>query len=380
VQIYSQNLKTPMLHKIFKQKTETVPTDAEPVVPVAESPAPSAPRLSLEEQKRQRFQRKKLVIDEFGKSVINLKLQQGILTPLHIVDVAKVDLQSSHNLHQIVENGVKKSLEHHKENLRHKLYRELFNLQPGHLLVVTKDKKTDQIISFKDYNKNLDKFLELLNPFAHRLLLVRYFIPPIPDDMHQFDDVELPEKFEVALRDIVNYCDLNYSLDNVTFDKWYNLINSLSDTGVILNFPNHTEEKPFEDLLGADYSHMGYRKIRAKLILKDTVEKHTVVIPLFILLLAFFCSDKKDCNSFLYHFLFTATGEAKQRSMERGDVSFFKLFNQLLDESLLPEQFNKCLSIIYNESFRLHQTEIDDLFLSFRERLNPNLSISSGRV
>lgn len=124
-------------------------------------------------------------------------------------------------------------------------------------------------------------------------------------------------------------------------------------------------------MLTTDYSDIGYRKIRAKLILKDTVEKHTIVIPLFIVLLAFFCSEKTARSSFPYHFLFTATGDAKQRSMERGDVSLFKLFNQLLDESLLPEQFNKCLSIIYNESFRLHQTEIDDLFLQFRERVNP---------
>lgn len=359
-----------MLHKMFKTKTEAAPI---PEPPVVSSPPtlPSRPRLTLDEQKQHRFQRKKLVIDEFGKSVINLKLQHGILTPLHIVDVSEVRLPITGNLHQVVEAGVQTSLELHRENLRHKLYRESFNLQPGHLLVVTKDRENDQIISFKDYTKNFDKFLEILDPLAHRLLLVRYFIPPIPDDLHQFDDVELPPKFEAALRDIVNYCDLNYSSDNVNFEKWQLLISALSDSGVILNFPNHSEEKPLKEMLTADYSDIGYRKIRAKLILKDTVEKHTVVIPLFVVLLAFFCSDKNARSSFPYHFLFTATGDAKQRSMERGDISFFKLFNQLLDESLLPEQFNKCLSIIHNESFRLHQTEIGDLFLHFRERLNP---------
>lgn len=367
-----------MLHKIFKKKPEPVLTKEEPESPPRQSPVSTIPRLSLDEQKQRRFQRKRLVIDEFGKSVINLKLQHGILTPLHIVDVAEVNLSSSQDLHQIVEAGVQSSLETHKENLRQKLYRESFNLEPGHLLVVTKDKEKDQIISFKDYNKNLGKFLEILDPLAHRLLLVRYFIPPIPDDMHQFDDVELPPKFEQALRDIVNYCDLNYSLDNVNYDKWQLLILSLSDSGVILNFPNHSEERPLKEMLTADYSDIGYRKIRAKLILKDTVEKHTVVIPLFIVLLVFFCSEKTARSSFPYHFLFTATGDAKQRSMERGDVSFFKLFNQLLDESLLPEQFNKCLSIIYNESFRLHQTEIDDLFLTFRENLNPSQAIAAN--
>ena len=367
-----------MLHKLFKKKNEPILAKAEPANPPPPPSVPAIPRLSLDEQKQQRFQRKRLVIDEFGKSVINLKLQHGILTPLHIVDVAEVDLPLSGNLHQVVEAGVQSSLETHKENLRQKLYRESFNLEPGHLLVVTKDKEQDQIISFKDYNKNLDKFLEVLDPLAHRLLLVRYFIPPIPDDMHQFDDVELPPKFEQALRDIVNYCDLNYSLDNVNYDKWQLLISSLNDSGVILNFPNHNEEKPLNEILMADYSDIGYRKIRAKLILKDTVEKHTVVIPLFVVLLAFFCSEKAARSSFPYHFLFTATGDAKQRSMERGDISFFKLFNQLLDESLLPEQFNKCLSIIYNESFRLHTTEIDDLFLTFRERLNHSLPIAAN--
>ena len=56
--------------------------------------------------------------------------------------------------------------------------------------------------------------------------------------------------------------------------------------------------------------------------------------------------------------------------MNRGEVSFPKLFNGLLDESLLPEQFNKCLSIIYNESFHLKEVEINDLFLIFRDQYN----------
>lgn len=362
-----------MLHKIFKRKTVTTPSVETSVVTPSPETEALRLRLSLDEQKQHRFRRKQLVIDEFGKSVINLKLQHGILTPLHIVDVTEVHLPAQGDLHPVVEAGVQNSLELHKENLRQKLYRESFNLQPGHLLVVTKDKASDQIISFKDYTKNLDRFLDILDPLAHRLLLVRYFIPPIPDDLHQFDDIELPPKFEDVLRDIINYCDLNYSLDNVNFDKWKLLILSLTDSGVVLNFPNQTEEKPFEEMLSADYSDIGYRKIRVKLVLKETVEKHTVVIPLFILLLALFCSEKTARSSFPYHFLFTATGDAKQRSMEKGNISFFKLFNQLLDESLLPEQFNKCLSIIYNESFRLHQTEIDDLFLAFRQRLDPSL-------
>jgi hypothetical protein len=53
--------------------------------------------------------------------------------------------------------------------------------------------------------------------------------------------------------------------------------------------------------------------------------------------------------------------------MESGKVSFPKLFNKLLDESLLPNQFRKCLSTIYYEAFILHQYELEDIIFKFRE-------------
>lgn len=359
-----------MFSNIFKRKSEVNPS-AMPSPPPELDPKstiPSIPRIPIEEQKLLRRQRKQFVIDEFGKSIINLRLQKGILTPLHIVDLHKVVVPQEYinNPHRLIEERVKENLEIHRQNLRQKLYRESFNLQPGHLLVAIKDIRKGKIVSFKDYADNLDKFLELFHPIAHELLLIRYFIPPVPDDMHQFDNIEIPPQFEEVLTNIINFCDLNYSQDNLTLEKWESLAHALNDTGVILNVANKNEEYPFIEMLTTDFGEIGYRKVLAKLIFKDKVEKRTVVIPLFIIMLAFFCSEPNSRVSFPYHFLFSATGDAKKRSMEKGNISFFKLFNQLLDESLTPEQFNKCLSIVHNEAFQVHQREIDDLLLSHR--------------
>ncbi|MBJ7898596.1 MAG: hypothetical protein GC158_01460 [Cyanobacteria bacterium RI_101] len=356
-----------MLSKFFKKQSQIVVNETVQQEVVSQDIG-LRQLTTIEEQKQKHFYRKKIVINEFGKSVINLKLHHGILTPLHIVDLMEVDLPQRGNLLRAVETSLHLSLKLHKENLRQKLYRQAFNLQPGHLLCVVKDKSLNKVVSFKDYSQNLDKFLQAVNPANHRILLVRYFIPPIPDDLHQYDDVPLPPKFESALQDILNYCDLNYSIDNLTLGKWQELISSLSDFGVVLNFPNCEADKSLLSLMKEDSSNLNYRKIQVRLILKDTVEKHTIVLPLFVLLSAFFCSLPQEKNSFPYHFLFTATGDAKKRSLERGDISFFKLFNQLLDESLLPEQFNKCLSIIYNNFFRFKQEEIKDLLVQFNDK------------
>jgi hypothetical protein len=356
-----------MLNKFFKKRLE-IPTEQ----PLSESPVlveetiHPTPRLSIEEQKERQKQRKRLIIDEFGKSVINF-LYDEIWTPLHIIDFIEVDFPKGSPLKITVENAIKESLETHKENLRGKIYKQSFNLQPGNLLMVVKDRYNESITSLRNRNRDIEKLIGFFNPSVHRLLLVRHFRPPIPDDLYKYDDVMLPPQFEEALKEIVNYCDLNYSTDNVNFSKWQKLIYDLSDSGVMLHFPNNPQEVHLKELLNSDYSNIGYNKITVKQILKDTVEKQTIVIPLFIIFLAFFCSDISEKNIFPYHYLFTATGSSKNYTSTYGLFSFPKLFNKLLDESLLPKQFNKCLSIIYNEAFRMRQTEIDDLLIDFRE-------------
>ncbi len=83
--------------------------------------------------------------------------------------------------------------------------------------------------------------------------------------------------------------------------------------------------------------------------------------------MALFCSDQSEQSRFPYNLLFTPTGDHKKLSMNQGNISFFNLFNKLLDESLLPNQFRKCLSTIYYEAFMLNQPEMDDLLFLFRE-------------
>jgi hypothetical protein len=81
-----------MLHKFFKKKNEITIPPVELPNPPSPPPISVIPRLSLDEQKQQRLRRKKLVIDEFGQSVINLKLQHGILTPLPKIAVKPLAL------------------------------------------------------------------------------------------------------------------------------------------------------------------------------------------------------------------------------------------------------------------------------------------------
>lgn len=142
----------------------------------------------------------------------------------------------------------------------------------------------------------------------------------------------------------------------------------LNAQGMILKFPDTEKVVKLDAILIEDYSGIGYHRVKVEEIVKDTIEKNPIVIPLFILFLAFFCSDKDDTQIFSYHYLFSPTGMAKQRLMETGKVSFPQLFNKLLDESLLPNQFRKCLSTIYYEAFILHQYELEDLIFKFREK------------
>ena len=329
-------------------------------------------RYSPEEQQELQIKRKRLVIKEFGKSLINLQLEHGIYTPLHIVDIYETSLLKNTDIAQVIQDGVKDSDEIHKSNLRQSIYRKSFYFQPSELLMVLKNDQGESVLSLKYLRKNLNKLIEYLKDgtypiLSHRLLLVRYFIPPIPDDLYKYENIQIPPKFEEVVRDIVNYCDLNYNAKNLTFEKWENLLNGLNAFGMIMKFPDSDEKGKITDLLTNDYSHLGYHCVKVEEIVKDTVEKNPVVLPLFIIVLAFFCSDKSKQSRFPYNLLFTPTGDQKEILMDKNDFSFFNLFNKLLDESLLPNQFRKCLATIYYEAFMLNQPEIDDLFFLFRE-------------
>lgn len=327
---------------------------------------------SLEEQQELQIKRKRLVINDFGKSLINLQLEHGIYTPLYIVDIHEVPLKDKMDFKKVVADGFEESYQIHKENLRQSIYRKSFYFQPAELLIVLKNDQGETVLCLKYLHENTKKLIKYLSegvypPSSHRLLLVRYFIPPIPDDLYKCDNIQVPPKFEEAVRDIVNYCDLHYNAKNLTFEKWENLLNGLNVFGMIMTFPDTEETGKITDLFTNSYSHLGYHRVKVEELVKDTVEKNPVVVPLFVLLLAFFCSDKSEQSRFPYNLLFTPTGDHKKLSMDRGEVSFFSLFNKLLDESLLPNQFRKCLSTIYYEAFMLNQPEMDDLLFLFQE-------------
>lgn len=355
-----------MLAKFFQQKSAITQTsEANKIRPIPPSPG----QLSQKDQQQKHKQRRQLIIEEFNQPIINFLQDHGIWTPLHIVDFLEVNFTEQYNFQTIVMDGMKTSQTIHRANLAEKPYKKSFYFQPSYLLMVVKDQYGNTVTSFKHSDRNVEKLSKIFNADIHRLFLVRYFIPPIPEDLYKYDDVLLPPKYQEIVREIVNYIDINYNLDNLTFEKWLQMITSLNDNlDLRLNLPNQTKEIKLEQLLTSDYSEFSYRQVRIKQLLKDTVDKNPIAIPYFILILAFLCSDESNTAIFSYHYLFNPTGNAKERTMSRGEISFPKLFNRLLDESLLPEQFNKCLSIIYHEGFRLNQQEIDDLLSKFREK------------
>ncbi|MFM7439506.1 MAG: hypothetical protein ACKO2V_13030, partial [Snowella sp.] len=100
-----------MLNKFFKKRLETTtePIPSESPI-VAEETIQPKPKLSIEEQKERQKQRKRLIIDEFGKTVINF-LYDDIWTPLHIIDFIEVNFPKGSPLKIHVENAIKASLE-----------------------------------------------------------------------------------------------------------------------------------------------------------------------------------------------------------------------------------------------------------------------------
>ncbi|WP_342596682.1 hypothetical protein VKI21_11700 [Cyanobacterium aponinum UTEX 3222] len=330
--------------------------------------------LSTQKQREEQIKRKKIIIKYFGKSLLNLQLETGIWTPVYIVDLYEVDFsQNQEDYAPLIDNALNECFEIHKQKLRQKIYRESFNLQPGELLIVAKEIEGEIFLSCKKFPYNIEKLIELLNcgfftSHTHQLFFLRYFVPPIPDDLYKLDRISVPSKFELVIRKIIHYCDRTFTTDNLPYKKWENLINNLHVLGMIIKFPDREETVTIDALFTEDYSNIGYHRLKVEEIVKDTIDKNPIVIPLFILLLAFFCSDKHDSKIFSYHYLFSPTGITKKKSMERGQLSFFKLFNELLDESLLPNQFRKCMSTIYYEAFILHQYEIEDLLFKYREK------------
>lgn len=159
--------------------------------------------------------------------------------------------------------------------------------------------------------------------YSSIIFFLRYFVPPIPDDLYKFDRISIPSKFELVIRKIIHYCDRTFTTDNLPYKKWENLINNLHVLGMIIKFPDREETVTIDALFTEDYSNIGYHRLKVEEIVKDTIDKNPIVIPLFILLLAFFCSDKHDSKIFSYHYLFSPTGITKKKSMERGQLSFF---------------------------------------------------------
>jgi len=324
--------------------------------------------LSLAAQKERRQERKKAVIEEFGKPLVNIQLNDGLITPVHVVDLLEVVLPFKGDLKKAIANSLNQSLVLHQKNLRQQLYRESFNFQPGHLLMLIIDNHGQHIKAFRDEENIIDEVVKCLNPRRHRLLLVRYFVPPIPDDLRRYSDIFIPSEFEAALIKIIDFCEVNFNVYNLPLAKWELLIANLAASGLHLMIPPHNQQRSLRDVLTLDPGEINYRKVRVHQVLDDRVEKQTIIIPYFVLLLAFFCSDPTETNGFHYHYLFSATGDAKQRSLNQGSVSFHRLFNKLLDESLLPAQFNKCLAILFNEVFKPHQEDIEDCLTKLQQQ------------
>ena len=369
-----------MFAQLFQNQTNSndgAMTVSDPIPDVPEA-APFERQLSLAKQKERRQERKQAVIEEFGKPLVNIKLQDGLITPIHVVDLLEVVLPFKGDIRKAIENGLNQSLVLHQKNLRQQLYRESFNFQPGHLLLLIKDNYDQHIRAFRDYDNCIDDAIKFLKPRKHRLLLVRYFVPPVPDDLRRYNDIFIPSEFEAVLIELINFCEANFNLYNLPLNKWELLIANLATSGLHMMLPPNNQERSILTALTLDHGDINYKKIRVHQVLDDRVEKQTLIIPYFVLLLVFFCSDPAETNSFQYHYLFSATGGAKQKSLSQGNISFNKLFNKLLDESLLSAQFNKCLAILFNEVFKPRQEDIEDYLAKLQQKSlidgNPTVS------
>lgn len=147
--------------------------------------------LSIQKQREEQIKRKKIIIKYFGKSLLNLQLETGIWTPVYIVDLYEVDFsQNQEDYAPLIDNALNECFEIHKQKLRQKIYRESFNLQPGELLIVAKEIEGEIFLSCKKFPYNIEKLIELLNcgfftSHTHQLFFLRYFVPPIPDDLYK---------------------------------------------------------------------------------------------------------------------------------------------------------------------------------------------------
>lgn len=359
-----------MFSSLFSNKN-----DPEPIDPVAANQAltdtnvaRSEHILSLAEQKERRQERRRAVIEEFGKPLVNIQLHDGLMTPIHVVDLLEVVLPLKGDIKKAILNGLNQSIVLHQKNLHQRLYRESFNFQPSRLLMLITDNQGQHIAAFRDYENRLDNIVKSLDPRHHRLLLVRYFVPSVPDDLRRHRDIFIPSEFERVLIEIINFCEVNFNLYNLPLPKWEALIGNLAASGLYLIFPPNNEDRSILNALTLNHGEINYKKVRVHQLCNDRVEKQTAIIPYFVLLLAFFCSQPTEAGSFEYHYLFSVTGNANQKVINQENISFQKLFNQLLDTSLLPAQFNKCLAILFNEAFKPHQEDIEDYLTRLQNR------------
>ena len=94
-----------MFAQLFQNQTNSndgAMTVSDPIPDVPEA-APFERQLSLAKQKERRQERKQAVIEEFGKPLVNIKLQDGLITPIHVVDLLEVVLPFKGDIRKAIE-------------------------------------------------------------------------------------------------------------------------------------------------------------------------------------------------------------------------------------------------------------------------------------
>ncbi|MDJ0660369.1 MAG: hypothetical protein QNJ42_12915 [Crocosphaera sp.] len=358
-----------MLSKLFAFKSKPNPSLTQSSLKISNHLKRSkVNNLDLWEEKVSHQQRQQLINKEFGNYIINVFLDRKQWTSLYVIDFLKVNWSEEYDLRSNLENHLKKSREIHKINLNQVYYKKSLNLQPTHLLLMVKTQQNKIIIALRQSEKHIDLLVNKLQPNHHRLLLVRYLGSPVSYHHRPANDVVIPASFQKVVKDIINYVDLNYSLDNLTFKKWKNLMINFHELNVKFKIDKHSQPISIIKLLTTDYSHLSYDQIMVEKIDKNQLENKNAQIPLFILLLALFCSEPSSTRVFSYNYLFLIDVNSQNHSTLLNNLSFPKLFYQLLDESLHPQQFQKCLSMIYNQSFKYKEEKINKLLFKFRDQ------------
>ncbi len=320
-------------------------------------------------------QRRQSIINEFGKCLINLQVDNGEVITIYIIDFMEVPITHETEYFQTIKTTIDRFFELHKENLTDKLYRDSFNLQETEILIIVKDQRNKIVLAFTNDRQNIALLIDAMNlggitPENHTVLLVRYCKPINQEEpkISQSANLRVPLESKKIVNEIIDYCKLNYSQDNLTFEKWQKLILGLHKMGLLINLPYNKEGSAFKNILTKDYGSIGYNRVQVKKTFREDVRKLPMILPLFVVILAFFCSERYQDNSFFYHYLFESIDSRDNRFTGFDENIFTKLFNQLLEQSLPEEQFKQCLLTIYYQAFMPHENEINKLFSSYRKQ------------